>query len=82
MTELVELTETIVKAIVKDPDAVSVKQIETDEDYILIQIMIDKEIMGSVIGRGGKIANAIRTLVQASSFIKGNQKIRINIDSF
>lgn len=82
MTDLVILTETIVKALVKDPESVSVKQFETDEDYILIQVMIDKDAMGSIIGREGRIANAIRTVVQASSFIKGNKKVRINIDSF
>jgi predicted RNA-binding protein YlqC (UPF0109 family) len=80
--DLVLLTETLVKSLVKDPDTVSVKQFETDEDYILIQIMVDKDIMGSIIGKEGKIANAIRTLVQASSYINGNKKVKINIDSF
>lgn len=82
MTDLILLTETIVKSLVKDPDSVSVKQFETDEDYILIQVMIDKEAMGSIIGREGRIANAIRTVVQAASYISGNNKVRINIDSF
>jgi predicted RNA-binding protein YlqC (UPF0109 family) len=82
MTDLVSLTETIVKSLVKDPDTVSVKQFETDEDYILIQIMIDKDAMGSIIGREGRIANAIRTVVQAASYISDNKKVRINIDSF
>jgi predicted RNA-binding protein YlqC (UPF0109 family) len=82
MTDLVLLTETIVKSLVKDPETVSVKQFETDEDYILIQIMIDKDAMGSIIGRQGRIANAIRTVVQAASFIGENKKVRINIDSF
>lgn len=82
MTDLVLLTDTIVKSLVKDPDTVSVKQFETDEDYILIQVMIDKEAMGSIIGREGRIANAIRTVVQAASYISGNKKVRINIDSF
>ncbi|HHX16400.1 MAG TPA: KH domain-containing protein [Mollicutes bacterium] len=82
MTDLVLLTETIVKSLVKDPETVSVKQFETDEDYILIQIMIDKDAMGSIIGKQGRIANAIRTVVQAASFIGENKKVRINIDSF
>lgn len=82
MTDLVLLTETIIKSLVKDPDSVSVKQFETDEDYILIQVMIDKDVMGSIIGREGRIANAIRTVVQAASYISDNKKVRINIDSF
>ena len=38
--------------------------------------------MGRVIGKGGKLANAVRTLVQASSYVHDNKKVRINIDSF
>lgn len=80
--DLVLLTETLVKSLVKDPDTVSVKQFETDEDYILIQIMVDKDAMGAIIGKEGKIANAIRTIVQASSYINGNKKVKINIDAY
>ena len=80
--DLVALTEYIVKSLVKDKDTVSVREFETDEDYILIQIMVDKELMGAIIGRGGKIANAIRTIVQAASYIHENKRVRINIDSF
>ena len=80
--ELVLLTETLVKKLVENPDSVSVKQFETDEDYILIQVMVDQEVMGSIIGKAGKIANAIRTIVQASAYINDNKKVRINIESF
>ena len=79
---LVQLTETLVKSLVKDKDTVSVKEFETDEDYILIQIMVDKENMGAIIGKAGSIANAIRTIVQAASYIKDNKRVKINIDSF
>lgn len=80
---LVELTENLVKSLVSNSDMVSVKEFETDEDNtILIQVMVDNSDMGKVIGKGGKIANAIRTLVQASSYLKDNKKIKINIDSF
>lgn len=79
--KLVELTEFLVKSIIKDPDMVSIKQYE-DEEYITIEILADPEIIGSIIGKQGKIANAIRTLVQASSYIHGEKKVKINIDSF
>lgn len=83
MMNLVELTENLVKSLVSNSDMVSVKEFETDEDNtILIQVMVDNSDMGKVIGKGGKIANAIRTLVQASSYLKDNKKIKINIDSF
>lgn len=80
--DLVALTETLIKSLVKDKDTVSVKQFETDEDYILIQVLVDKENMGSIIGKRGSIANAIRTIVQAASYIKDNKKVVINIDSY
>ena len=80
---LVELTEFLVKSLVVNKENVSVKEFESDEeDTILIQVLVDSEDMGRVIGKGGKLANAVRTLVQASSYIHDNKKIRINIDSF
>ncbi len=79
---LVELTEFLVKSVVTDPDMVSVKQFEDDEDYITIQVLVDSSVIGSVIGKQGIIANAIRTIVQASSYANGLKKVRINIDSF
>ena len=79
---LVELTEFLVKSVVTDPDAVSVKQFEDDEEYITIQVLVDKDVISSVIGKQGIIANAIRTIVQASSYVNGLKKVKINIDSF
>lgn len=79
---LVELTEYLVKSLVKDADSISVKQFETDDDSILIQVLVDSNEIGSVIGKGGKIANSIRTIVQASSYLNENKRVRINIDSF
>lgn len=81
--ELVLLTEELVKALALNKDAVSVKEFASeDEDVMVIQVMIDSEDMGRVIGKGGKVANSIRTIVQASSYLKDNKRIKINIDSF
>lgn len=79
---LVELTEFLVKSIVKDPDMISVKQFEGDENEITIQVLVNESDMGAVIGKGGAIANSIRTLVQASAYVNNQKKVRINIDSF
>lgn len=80
---LVELTEFIVKSLVKDKDAVSVKEFETEkEGEVLIQVLVDEEDMGRVLGRSGRIANSLRTLVQASSSLKENKLVKINIDHF
>lgn len=80
--DLVEFTSYLVKSLVKDPDTVSVKQFDTEDDSILIEVLVNESEIGSVIGKNGKIANSIRTLVQASSYLNGNKKVKINIDSF
>ncbi len=79
---LVGLTEFLVKSVVTDPDMVSVKQFEDDEEFITIEVLVDESVIGSVIGKKGVIANAIRTIVQASSYANGLKKVKINIDSF
>ena len=80
--KLVELTEYLVKSIAKEPDMVSVKQFEDDEDYLTIQVLVSAEDMGRVVGKGGSVANSIRTLVQAAAYINKEKKVKINIDSF
>lgn len=80
---LVELTEVIIKKIVSDPDSVTVKEFETDEeDTIQIEVMISSDDLGKVIGKEGHTINAIRTIVQASSYINDNKKVKINVDSY
>lgn len=81
--DLVLLTEEIVKSLVVNTEAVSVKEFPTDEEnVILIQVMVDDADMGRVIGKNGKCANALRTLVQASSSLKDNKYVKIDIDKF
>lgn len=80
---LVQLTEEIVKSLVVNTDAVSVKEFPTEEENtMLIQVIVDSEDMGRVIGKSGRTANAIRTLVQASSALADNKYIKIDIDKF
>ncbi len=81
--DLVSLTEEIVKSLVVNEDAVSVKEFPTEEENVmLIQVIVDSEDMGRVIGKEGRTANAIRTLIQASSALKDNKYIKIDIDKF
>ncbi len=80
MEKLVELTEYLVKSIVKDPETVSVKSYEDDE-FITIEILVSSDEIGAVIGKDGVNANSIRTLVQAASYVNKAKKVKINIDS-
>ena len=80
---LVELTEEIVKSLVINKDSVSVKEFPSEDDNsMLIQVIVDEADIGRVIGKEGRTANAIRTLVQASSALKDNKYVKINIDKF
>ena len=81
--DLVKLTEVIIKKIVSDPESVTVKEFETDEENtIKIEVLISSDDMGKVIGKDGKIINSIRTIIQASSSLEDNKKVRINVDSY
>lgn len=81
--KLVELTEFIVKELVNDPDSVSVKEFPSEnENEVIIQVMVPEDQMGKVIGKGGNLAKALRTIVQASSYVDGNKRVNINIDSY
>ena len=80
---LVEFVEKIVKSLVVDVDAVSVKEFPCEEENtMLIQVMVSNDDIGRVIGREGRTANAIRTLAQASSALNDNKYIKIDIDKF
>ena len=72
-----ELVETLVKALVKNPDAVTVTILQkgTLEIY---QVHVATEDMGKVIGRKGRIANAIRTVVKAGA-LRENRKVAVDI---
>lgn len=81
--DLVVLTETIVKKIVKDSESVSVKEFEsTEENTVQIEIIVSTEDLGKVIGKNGRTINSLRTIVQASANLNGNRKVRINVDSY
>lgn len=78
---IVELTELIVKSLVKDTDSISVKAFDTAENEISIEIVVSEDEAGSIIGKNGKTINSIRTLLQASSYLKDNKKIKVNVTS-
>ena len=80
---LVELTEYLVKQVVSNPDMVTVKEFPSEnEREIVIEVLVDENDIGKVIGKGGKTANAIRTLVQANSYLQDNKRVKINIENF
>ena len=63
---MVELVKYIAQSLVEKPEAVEVRQSETEEG-IVVELRVDPDDMGKVIGKQGRIAKAIRTVVKAAS---------------
>jgi len=74
---LKDLIEVIAKALVDKPDEVKVKEIEGDRS-IIIELTVAPEDMGKVIGKQGRIAKAIRTVVKSAA-AKTDKKVIVEI---
>jgi predicted RNA-binding protein YlqC (UPF0109 family) len=72
--EIVErVVNYLAKAIAEDPDAVKVAMIQEGPDEVLAEVRTAKRDMGRVIGRRGRVANAIRTVARAAGEEEGLQ---------
>ncbi len=72
-----ELVEIIAKSLVDNPDEVVVKQTETPKG-IVIELTVALDDMGKVIGKQGRIAKALRTVVKAAAS-KNDEKVIVEI---
>jgi len=63
---MTELLEFLVRALVEDREAVEVEELEEDGDLIY-EVSVAEEDLGRVIGKGGRVANAIRTVAKAAA---------------
>jgi uncharacterized protein len=74
MTELIEF---LVKALVEDPSAVVVEELEEDGDLIY-EVTVAEGDLGRVIGKGGRVANAIRTIAKAAA-VRIDRRVIVDI---
>jgi len=72
-----ELVEFLVRALVEDPEAVEVEEVEENGDLVL-EVRVADEDLGRVIGRGGRIANALRTIARAAA-TKADTRVFVEI---
>ena len=72
-----ELVEVIAKALVDYPDQVTVTETETDK-FIVVELRVGQSDMGKVIGKQGRIAKAIRSVVKAAAS-KSEKKVIVDI---
>ena len=74
MTELIEF---LVKALVEDPSAVVVEELEEDGDLVY-EVTVAEGDLGRVIGKGGRVANAIRTIAKAAA-VRIDRRVIVDI---
>jgi uncharacterized protein len=72
-----ELLEFLVRALVEDPDAVEVEELEEDGDLVY-EISVAEGDLGRVIGKGGRVANAIRTVAKAAA-VRLDRRVIVDI---
>ena len=80
--DIQKLIEDIILSLVEDKEMVKVKEFPSDnEKEILFEVVISESDMPRVIGKNGRVINSVRTIAQASSYLKDNKLVKINVDS-
>ena len=74
---MTELLEFLVKALVEDPDAVEIEELEEEGDLVY-EISVADGDLGRVIGKGGRVANAIRTIAKAAA-VRLDRRVIVDI---
>ena len=73
-----EVLEIIAKSLVDYPEQVDVKEINNEDQTVTLELRVAESDMGKVIGRQGRIAKAIRTVVKAAAS-RENKKVAVEI---
>jgi uncharacterized protein len=73
-----ELLEYLVQALVDKPEQVRVEEFEEDDGTLVLELSVDDEDYGRVIGRGGRTANALRTVVKAAA-VRERKRVLVDI---
>ena len=73
-----EVLEIIAKALVDYPEQVDVKEINNEDQTVTLELRVAESDMGKVIGKQGRIAKAIRTVVKAAAS-RENKKVAVEI---
>ena len=73
-----ELLESLVRGLVDAPDRVQVEEFEEDDGTLVLELTVADDDYGKVIGRGGRTAQALRTVVKAAA-VKDNRRVLVDI---
>ncbi|MDX6626190.1 MAG: uncharacterized protein QOE56_1179 [Solirubrobacterales bacterium] len=74
---MTELLEFLVKALVEEPEAVVIEELEEEGDLVY-EITVAEGDLGRVIGKGGRVANAIRTIAKAAA-VRIDRRVIVDI---
>ncbi len=75
---LSELLAYLAEGLVDDPDGVTVEQFEEDDGTLVLELSVGPDDYGKVIGRGGRTAQALRTVVKAAA-VSENRRVLLDI---
>jgi uncharacterized protein len=73
-----ELLEQLARALVDKPDQVKVESFEEDDGTLVLELSVAEDDYGQIIGRGGRTAQALRTVVKAAA-VKDNRRVLVDI---
>lgn len=73
-----DLLEYLARALVDEPDKVSVDQFEEDDGTVVLELAVAEDDHGKIIGRGGRTANALRTVIKAAA-VRENRRVLVDI---
>ena len=73
-----DLLEYLVRGLVEHPDAVRITEIDEGDGTVVLELSVDEDDYGSVIGRGGRTAQALRTVIKAAA-VKEQRRVFVDI---
>lgn len=73
-----ELLDYLARQLVDDPDAVAVERFEEEDGTVVLELAVGPEDYGRVIGKRGRTANALRTVIKASA-VRREQRVLVDI---
>jgi predicted RNA-binding protein YlqC (UPF0109 family) len=73
-----ELLEYLVRSLVDEPGQVRVEEFEEDDGTLVLELSVADDDYGQVIGRGGRTAQALRTVIKAAA-VKDNRRVLVDI---
>lgn len=73
-----ELLEYLARGLVEHPDSVRVTELTEDDGSVVLELSVHDDDYGSVIGRGGRTASALRTVIKAAA-VKDRRRVFVDI---